>query len=86
MEQVEYIQDGVKMHSSEYKIIRFKGLMEEKGGKEFWTIFYQTLLLLEAVLNKDESHSGMNFKYRDLYLTGDKNKAINYARRAFAGG
>lgn len=86
MERVEYIQDGVKEYISEYKIMRFKSLMEEKGGKVLWTNFYQTLLLSEAVLNKDESHSGMNFKYGDLYLTGDKNKAINYARRAFAGG
>ena len=86
MEQVEYIQDGVKEYISEYKIMRFKSLMEEKGEKEFWTNFYQTLLLSEAVLNREENDSGMNFQYGDLYLTGDKNKAINYARRDFAGG
>ena len=85
-EQIEHVRCGVKMYISEYKIMRFKSLMEERGGKEFWTNFYQTLLLSEAALNKEENHSGMNFKYGDLYLTGDKNKAINYARRAFAGG
>ena len=85
-EQIEHVRCGVKMYISEYKIMRFKSLMEERGGKEFWTNFFQTLLLLEAVLNKEENNSCMNFKYGDLYLIGDKNKAINYARSAFAGG
>ena len=33
MEQVEYIQDGVKEYISEYKIMRFKSLMEEKSRR-----------------------------------------------------
>lgn len=85
-EQIEHVRCGVKMYDYKHKIMSYQSLIEEQGGKVLWTNFYQTLLLSEAVLNKEENHSCMNFKYGDLYLTGDKNKAINYARRAFAGG
>lgn len=81
---IEYLRTILLLHKNE--LIHWEKVIEEKGGKVLWTNFYQTLLLSEAVLNKEENNSGMNFKYGDLYLTGDKNKAINYARRAFAGG
>ena len=77
----EKIIEGQKNVVYELKIAQIMDTILDQCGKTIWNNFYAALFCIQGYKKGTN-----NFQYGHLYLTGDKNKAINYATRSFAGG
>lgn len=81
-EDVETEFNGNKVYDSVSKLkIYYKDYITERSDKNLWFNIFDKLSMLQA-----KEHGNKQYQYGDLYLTGDKNKAIRYAYSLFAGG
>lgn len=81
-EDVETEFNGNKVYDSLSKLeIYYKDYIIERSDKNLWFNIFDKLSMLQA-----KEYGNKQYQYGDLYLTGDKNKAINYAYSSFAGG
>ena len=81
-EDVETELNGNKAYVSRSKLeIYYKNYITERSDENLWLNILDKLIILQI-----KEIGNQQYQYGDLYLTGDKNKAINYANSSFAGG
>lgn len=80
-DMVETIIDGRIAFISKRRIEKYKDYIIQHSGATLWYNIIEKLSMYE--LNNENCQL---YQYDCLYLTGDYNKAANYATRAFAGG
>lgn len=81
-EDVETELNGNKAYVSRSKLeIYYKNYITERSDENLWLNILDKLIILQI-----KEIGNQQYQYGDLYLTGDKNKAINYAYSSFAGG
>ena len=80
-ELVERQFNGQTIYVNEPYLKRYENLLNEKGESNLYSNLYDKLMMIEGRNNGNEL-----YQYNDLYLTDSKQKAMDYARRSYAGG
>ena len=81
IEDFFFKRDGVEGTLKRRKIERYKEAYIEKFGECEWCNFFEKL---QMVGSKEEGSE--SYQYESFYLATSKERARNYARRAYAGG